>query len=96
MFLLAIPHSKSDTLSLIMNHEKVGRNAPCPCGSGKKFKQCHGAQVAQESQSSGKWIAIVIGGVLLLGALGFLNALSQRDSSDVTPQVWSEEHQHFH
>ncbi|OUS10681.1 preprotein translocase subunit SecA [Gammaproteobacteria bacterium 53_120_T64] len=22
--------------------EKVGRNAPCPCGSGKKFKQCHG------------------------------------------------------
>ena len=22
--------------------EKVGRNAPCPCGSGRKFKQCHG------------------------------------------------------
>ena len=22
--------------------EKVPRNAPCPCGSGKKFKQCHG------------------------------------------------------
>jgi preprotein translocase subunit SecA len=22
--------------------EKVGRNEPCPCGSGKKFKQCHG------------------------------------------------------
>jgi preprotein translocase subunit SecA len=22
--------------------EKVGRNDPCPCGSGKKFKQCHG------------------------------------------------------
>ena len=22
--------------------EKVGRNAPCPCGSGKKFKFCHG------------------------------------------------------
>ena len=22
--------------------EKVGRNAPCPCGSGKKYKQCHG------------------------------------------------------
>ena len=21
---------------------KVQRNAPCPCGSGKKFKQCHG------------------------------------------------------
>ncbi len=23
--------------------EKTPRNAPCPCGSGKKFKQCHGA-----------------------------------------------------
>ncbi len=24
---------------------KVGRNEPCPCGSGKKFKQCHGRRV---------------------------------------------------
>ncbi|GBC87405.1 Protein translocase subunit SecA [bacterium HR12] len=23
--------------------EKVPRNAPCPCGSGKKYKKCHGA-----------------------------------------------------
>jgi preprotein translocase subunit SecA len=23
-------------------HPRVGRNDPCPCGSGKKFKQCHG------------------------------------------------------
>ena len=22
----------------------VGRNDPCPCGSGQKFKRCHGAQ----------------------------------------------------
>jgi preprotein translocase subunit SecA len=22
--------------------KKVGRNEPCPCGSGKKYKQCHG------------------------------------------------------
>jgi preprotein translocase subunit SecA len=25
---------------------KVGRNDPCPCGSGKKYKKCHGANVA--------------------------------------------------
>jgi preprotein translocase subunit SecA len=24
-------------------HEKIGRNDPCWCGSGKKFKKCHGA-----------------------------------------------------
>ena len=23
--------------------KKIGRNDPCPCGSGKKFKQCHGS-----------------------------------------------------
>ncbi|MFM1898435.1 MAG: hypothetical protein RL577_675 [Bacteroidota bacterium] len=26
----------------VVNELKVGRNDPCPCGSGKKFKQCHG------------------------------------------------------
>jgi preprotein translocase subunit SecA len=24
--------------------EKVGRNDPCPCDSGKKYKKCHGAE----------------------------------------------------
>jgi uncharacterized protein YecA (UPF0149 family) len=26
----------------IVNDAKVGRNEPCPCGSGKKYKKCHG------------------------------------------------------
>ncbi|MCB0833897.1 MAG: SEC-C domain-containing protein [Bacteroidetes bacterium] len=26
----------------IKAEQKVGRNDPCPCGSGKKFKHCHG------------------------------------------------------
>lgn len=26
---------------------KIGRNAPCPCGSGKKYKKCHGAMSLQ-------------------------------------------------
>jgi len=25
--------------------DKVPRNAPCPCGSGKKYKKCHGLEV---------------------------------------------------
>ncbi|HTW05258.1 MAG TPA: SEC-C metal-binding domain-containing protein [Streptosporangiaceae bacterium] len=24
------------------DYSKVGRNAPCPCGSGRKYKLCHG------------------------------------------------------
>ncbi|EGR2569176.1 preprotein translocase subunit SecA [Vibrio cholerae] len=27
---------------MVRDERKVGRNEPCPCGSGKKYKQCHG------------------------------------------------------
>lgn len=38
------PEASEDTAnSTFKRHEKkVGRNDPCPCGSGKKFKSCHG------------------------------------------------------
>jgi len=29
--------------TVVRNDDKVGRNDPCPCGSGKKYKKCHGA-----------------------------------------------------
>ncbi|MFZ4618249.1 MAG: SEC-C metal-binding domain-containing protein, partial [Rectinemataceae bacterium] len=28
--------------TVVRSAEKVGRNDPCPCGSGKKYKHCHG------------------------------------------------------
>jgi preprotein translocase subunit SecA len=28
---------------VVRGQDKVGRNDPCPCGSGKKYKKCHGA-----------------------------------------------------
>ncbi len=30
---------------VVRDGDKVGRNDPCPCGSGKKYKRCHGARV---------------------------------------------------
>lgn len=37
---------------------KVGRNQPCPCGSGEKYKRCHGKHGSSEilSISDGAWI----------------------------------------
>jgi preprotein translocase subunit SecA len=32
----------SDTPTIRRTENKVGRNDPCTCGSGKKYKQCHG------------------------------------------------------
>jgi preprotein translocase subunit SecA len=33
---------KGQQQGTIVANDKVGRNEPCPCGSGKKFKKCHG------------------------------------------------------
>ncbi len=38
--------AKAPTITTVRRESpKVGRNDPCPCGSGKKFKKCHGAVV---------------------------------------------------
>jgi preprotein translocase subunit SecA len=35
---------KQEHVQPVRVEKKVGRNDPCPCGSGKKYKHCHGAQ----------------------------------------------------
>jgi preprotein translocase subunit SecA len=35
---------KNQKVEPVRVDKKVGRNDPCPCGSGKKYKQCHGLQ----------------------------------------------------
>jgi preprotein translocase subunit SecA len=40
---LAEPEETAEkTQPFVRGGQKVGRNDPCPCGSGKKYKQCHG------------------------------------------------------
>jgi len=36
-------HSAEPVAPFVRSDRKVGRNEPCPCGSGRKFKHCHGA-----------------------------------------------------
>jgi preprotein translocase subunit SecA len=38
--------AKSKQETVVRTQPKVGRNDPCPCGSGKKYKKCHGATEA--------------------------------------------------
>jgi len=38
----ALSYTASDESGAVVKNE-VTRNAPCPCGSGKKYKRCHGA-----------------------------------------------------
>jgi len=41
------PNGPGTVAQFVRDQRKVGRNEPCPCGSGKKFKHCHG-QLAGE------------------------------------------------
>jgi uncharacterized protein YecA (UPF0149 family) len=35
-------HAADRRFEVLTGGRKVGRNEPCPCGSGKKYKRCHG------------------------------------------------------
>jgi preprotein translocase subunit SecA len=39
-------NGSSSPQQVVRGQAKVGRNDPCPCGSGKKYKKCHGATVS--------------------------------------------------
>ncbi len=39
----SLPGLGSQQAPFVRGDRKVGRNEPCPCGSGKKYKQCHGS-----------------------------------------------------
>lgn len=34
--------SRPEAATVVRSGQKIGRNDPCPCGSGKKYKHCHG------------------------------------------------------
>jgi preprotein translocase subunit SecA len=36
------PAEEQPAQPFVRDGRKIGRNEPCPCGSGKKYKQCHG------------------------------------------------------
>jgi len=38
----ATPEQTASEQPFVRDGRKIGRNEPCPCGSGKKYKQCHG------------------------------------------------------
>jgi preprotein translocase subunit SecA len=43
----AAPAGNEPVAQFVRDTRKVGRNEPCPCGSGKKYKHCHGALAGQ-------------------------------------------------
>jgi hypothetical protein len=70
---------------------KTGRNELCPCGSGKKFKRCHG--LTSDSARSGRFLMIAVGiGVLAAVVAGVAAFTTDRS----TVRVWDPAHGHYH
>ena len=60
--------------------DEVGRNDPCPCGSGKKYKQCHLGKPFEEEVAQAKAdmrlpLALVVVAVILSIAIGSMRDL---------------------
>jgi len=53
-----------------MPHAALGRNAPCPCGSGRKYRHCHGRRRSVSRASRTGWI-VASSAALLVAALVF-------------------------
>lgn len=75
---------------------EVGRNAPCPCGSGLKYKRC--CATKEEQTTIGSRIALSFVALMLIGgAIFLLTSLDEfGDRSAAPARVWSEAHGHWH
>ena len=72
---------------------KIGRNEPCPCGSGKKYKNCHESKTSSSRNS--QVLMVVVGAAVIAAiAAGVLSFTGERERSAV--RVWSAEHGHYH
>jgi len=71
---------------------KPGRNDLCACGSGKKFKRCHGVKAS--SSRSSKVLMIVVGGALIAALAAVVASVTGERATGT--RVWDPVHGHFH
>jgi len=72
---------------------KTGRNDLCSCGSGKKFKKCHGVKASTNRQS--KVLMVVVGGAVIAAlAAAAASLTSEREGAGT--RVWDPVHGHYH
>ena len=78
----------------------AGRNTPCPCGSGKKYKHCCALKESHARSQRSLWtgilvVLVLLGGLLIAGG-AFTGGDEARSDGGTSGRVWSEEHGHWH
>ncbi len=63
---------------------KTGRNEPCHCGSGRKFKLCHGRESGNIASS--QKLGWIVGVVVVAGAIAILASFRSADVDDAAPK----------
>ena len=71
---------------------KLGRNDLCDCGSGKKFKKCHGSQ--PESQVRSRVLMLTVGFAVVAAVVAGIASFT--GSSASTVRIWDPAHGHYH
>ena len=76
----------------------VGRNDPCPCGSGKKYKNCCQGAGRPTTTGTSKTTMYVLGAVVLLGLVLMTISLVGGGGGRACPpgQIWDAAHGHCH
>jgi len=72
---------------------KPGRNEPCPCGSGKKYKNCHESKTPQVRSSR---LLMIVVGVAMLAAIAAGVAAFTGDRTRSGVRIWDPAHGHYH
>lgn len=70
------------------------RNAKCSCGSGKKYKLCHGLRVPKQQRRNNLTLIAVGLGILAFAGAGIYSSVKTSGASN--GRVWSAEHGHWH
>lgn len=79
--------------------QKLGRNEPCHCGSGKKYKNCHQKEDSQKASSKKSTLMYgLIGLFVIITAFAIYITMTKDDAPGKAPEgkVWSPEHGHWH
>ena len=82
--------------------KKVGRNDVCPCGSDKKYKNCHGIKTMVSRQGNKTFWMIGVLIVLFISAIYAIfykreeNGSTRPERQAHVGKVWSAAHGHWH
>lgn len=84
-----------------MSAAKIGRNDPCSCGSGKKYKQCCAAKAEQREQVTGSlfkgaFLAFPFVAAASIVGLIVYSLAGAPAGDDGLERVWNAAHNHYH